>query len=108
MIVAVLQARMTSTRLPGKVLAHIDGTPMILGHLERVSRSKLIDKIWWPPVLIKRMTSWQTCSGNKIIRFSGAAGDNAVVITRRPYPLRRSMVRLTGDCPLADPEIIDS
>ena len=44
-VLAVLQARTTSTRLPGKVLLPLVGAPMILRQIERIKRAKLIDKI---------------------------------------------------------------
>ena len=43
--IAVVQARTSSSRLPGKVMMPILGTPMIIHQLWRVQRSKLIDKI---------------------------------------------------------------
>ncbi|WP_430827667.1 cytidylyltransferase domain-containing protein, partial [Campylobacter jejuni] len=42
---ALLQARTSSTRLPGKVLKPLLGTPMILRQLERLERSRLINQI---------------------------------------------------------------
>lgn len=42
---ALLQARTSSTRLPGKVLKPLLGTPMILRQLERLKRSRLIDRL---------------------------------------------------------------
>jgi spore coat polysaccharide biosynthesis protein SpsF (cytidylyltransferase family) len=44
-VLAVLQARMDSTRLPGKVLAPIMGRPMLGRQLDRVTRSKLIERL---------------------------------------------------------------
>src|ERR1700749_3336969 len=45
MILAVLQARMSSTRLPGKVMADVAGAPMILRQIERLRRARRLDKI---------------------------------------------------------------
>jgi len=45
MITAIVQARMSSERLPGKVLKDIIGKPIILHVLDRLSRSKTIDKV---------------------------------------------------------------
>ena len=45
LILAVLQARMSSTRLPGKVMADLVGAPMIARQIERVGRCRLIDRI---------------------------------------------------------------
>ena len=45
MILAVLQARMSSTRLPGKVLKPILGQPMVLRQIERLQRAERIDRL---------------------------------------------------------------
>ncbi|MFY8210958.1 MAG: cytidylyltransferase domain-containing protein, partial [Caulobacter sp.] len=45
MILAILQARVSSTRLPGKVLMPIQRQPMIVRQIERVSRAQRIDKL---------------------------------------------------------------
>ena len=45
MILAILQARATSTRLPGKILKPILGVPMLGRQIERVKRARLIDKL---------------------------------------------------------------
>ena len=45
MNLAILQARMTSTRLPGKVLAPVLGKPMISRQVERLRRSRHIDHL---------------------------------------------------------------
>ena len=45
MILAILQARMSSTRLPGKVLMPLAGAPMIVRQIERVARARRIDKL---------------------------------------------------------------
>ena len=41
----VLQARMSSTRLPGKVMSQINGHPMIYWEISRISKAKLVNKI---------------------------------------------------------------
>ena len=45
MILAILQARFSSTRLPGKVLKPILGKPMLLHQIERLQNSQMIDKL---------------------------------------------------------------
>ena len=45
-VVAIIQARMTSTRLPGKILLPLSGAPLLQRMLERVSRITGLDAIW--------------------------------------------------------------
>ena len=45
MIIAILQARTSSNRLPGKVLLPLAGAPMIVRQIERVRRAALIDRL---------------------------------------------------------------
>ena len=47
--VAVIQARMGSTRFPGKVLAESQGRPMLAHIVERCSRADTVDRWSWPP-----------------------------------------------------------
>lgn len=109
MILAILQARITSTRLPGKVLKDIIGKPMLIHEVERIRNSKLIDKIVVATscdksddILVK------VCQKYNIDVFRGNL-DN--VLERYYYCAREykadSIVRLTGDCPVIDWEIID-
>jgi spore coat polysaccharide biosynthesis protein SpsF len=110
MILAVLQARVSSTRLPGKVLKPILGEPMIMRQIERVRRSRLIDKL-----VVATSTEQsddaleQACASHGVDCFRGNLDD----VLDRFYMAAAGInpdfvVRLTGDCPLADPEIIDS
>lgn len=109
MILAILQARVSSTRLPGKVLKEILGAPMLLRQIERVKRSITIDKL----VLA---TSTDTsdnplenlCSENGISCFRGSLNDVLDRFYKAALPYKpEHVVRLTGDCPLADPALID-
>jgi len=42
MIIAIIQARMGSTRLPGKVFKKIDGNPLLQYHIDRVKKSEML------------------------------------------------------------------
>lgn len=109
MILAVLQARVSSTRLPGKVLKPILGQPMIMRQIERVMRSRLIDRL--VVATSKERTDdalEQACAMHDVNCFRGSLDD----VLERFYQASATynpeyVVRLTGDCPLADPEIID-
>jgi spore coat polysaccharide biosynthesis protein SpsF len=110
MVLAILQARMSSTRLPGKVMADVAGAPMILRQIERLGRSRRLDAI-----LVATSTD-------------PSDDDLAAVLARHGAPVHRGplddvlaryegalvahpaeiVARLTADCPLADPEVIDA
>ncbi|MBD1381923.1 cytidylyltransferase domain-containing protein [Metabacillus arenae] len=109
MILAILQARVSSTRLPGKVLKPILGSPMLLKQIERIKRSKKIDKF----IVATSKEALdndieQLCKENNITCFRG----NLMNVLDRFYKaavnyIPANIVRLTGDCPLIDPELID-
>lgn len=109
-VLAILQARMSSSRLPGKVLKPIMGRPMLGRHIDRLRRCTTIDRV----VVATSVESSDDpiaafCAAEGIgchrgplhdvlARYEGAARDNDPV---------DHVIRLTGDCPLADPTIID-
>jgi spore coat polysaccharide biosynthesis protein SpsF len=109
MILAVLQARMTSTRLPGKVLMPLAGAPMIVRQIERVLRSRRIDRL-----VVATSANPSDDVLEKAVRREGIAVhrgplDNVLerfVGALDAYPADH-VVRLTADCPLADPVVID-
>lgn len=109
MIVALLQARMTSCRLPGKVLMPILGRPMLLRQIERVQKSTLIDKL----VIVTSTDASddaikKLCDMNNLACYRGALDDVLDRYYRAACYYRADIiVRLTGDCPLSDPEVID-
>ncbi len=108
-VVAVLQARMSSSRLPEKVLMPILGKPMLLHQIERVIKAKSIDKL---VVATSRDSSddpiQAMCIKENMGFFRGELDD----VLDRFYQAALSyspdyVVRLTGDCPLSDPQLID-
>jgi len=109
MILAVLQARCSSTRFPGKVLAPLLGEPMIVRQVERLRRSSRID------VLV--VATSVDPSDDPLVATLDAAGVEVRrgslddVVARFSSVVREygpdHIVRLTADCPLADPEVID-
>jgi len=109
LITAIIQARMSSTRLPNKVLKTIVGKPMLALQIERIKQSKLINKI-----IVATSTQTadddiaQLCKTLNIDCFRGSLTD---VLARYyqctdKYPTDH-IVRLTADCPLTEPQIID-
>ena len=109
MILAILQARMSSTRLPGKVLKPLAGAPALERQLERVARAERIDRLI--------VATSDQPEDDAIAEISEALGigcfrgdlDNVLDrFYRAAQALApRHVVRLTGDCPLADWRLID-
>ncbi|MDB5445112.1 MAG: flagellin modification protein FlmC [Phenylobacterium sp.] len=110
MILAVLQARMNSSRLPGKVLLPLAGEPMILRQIERVRRARRIDRLVVATSVQAtddRLADVLRTAGVEV--FRGPLDD---VLARflgalEAFPADH-LVRLTADCPLADPQVIDA
>ena len=109
MILGVLQARMSSSRLPGKVLRPLAGAPMILRIVERVTRSRELDEFVvvtstdatddpLVDVLVDAGIAVRRGSLDDVLsRFLAVVEEYAPSV----------VVRLTGDNPLVDPEVID-
>ncbi len=110
MIVAVLQARFSSTRLPGKVLKKILGKPMLALQIERNLRSKLVDKLvvaTSDEVADDPIAS--LCEEIGVDCYRGSLSDVLDRFYRAAQPHSPShVVRLTGDCPLVDPDVMDA
>jgi len=108
-ITASIQARMGSSRLPGKVLADICGKPMLLWQIERIQRSRLVDQI-----VVGTSTSSlddeieSFCDSHGVECFRGSEDD---VLGRIAELIRKNDVDLHvecyGDSPLIDPQLID-
>jgi spore coat polysaccharide biosynthesis protein SpsF len=107
--VAIVQARLGSSRLPGKVLADLAGDTMLARVVERLRAARSIDEIVIAtttktsddPVIdeAKRLdvAAWRGSETNVLARYIGAA---------RTYRAG-AVVRITSDCPLLDPETVD-
>jgi len=107
--VAIIQARMGSNRLPGKVLMPIVGRPMLWHVVRRVRAVPSIDEVVvavpdGPADEVLR----QFCAANDIASFSGSEPD----VLDRYYRAALAygadpVLRITADCPLVDPEFIE-
>lgn len=108
-IIAIIQARIGSTRLPGKVLKEVLGKPLLQYQLERVKQSTKIDEIVVATTDKKRDdVIAQFCKSELVSVFRGSEKD----VLKRYYDAAKVyqadvIVRLTADCPLISPEIID-
>ncbi|GGK34123.1 spore coat protein [Caldalkalibacillus thermarum] len=108
-VVAIIQARMGSTRLPGKVLKKVLAKPLLEYQIERLNRCKLIN------TLVVATTTKQ--SDNPIVELCNQLGVNVFRgseedVLQRYYDAACKykadvVVRLTADCPLIDPEVVD-
>lgn len=106
---AIIQARMNSTRLPGKVLKLIDTRPMLGYMAERVSSaSEVDDYVIATSSAVSDDPIEEFCTNNDIPFFRGNLDD----VLDRFYQASKIadakiIIRLTGDCPLVDPNIIN-
>jgi spore coat polysaccharide biosynthesis protein SpsF len=108
-IVAIIQGRMGSSRLPGKVMAEIAGKPMLFHVVNRVRRAKKIHQV---AVATSTHASDDPiavfCDGNGISCFRGSEEDVLDRFYRAAKHFQADViVRLSSDCPLHDPEVID-
>jgi spore coat polysaccharide biosynthesis protein SpsF len=107
---AILQARMSSTRLPGKVLADLAGAPMILRQIERLRRSTLLQRIIVATSVQATddpLADVLDAAGVPVFRGSLDDVLGRFMGAIQAFGPTRTVVRLTADCPLADPVLID-
>ena len=108
-IVAIIQARMGSTRLPGKVLKKIVGIPAIEILLARLSRSELISEIC--VATSHNIENDQLCDAIEKIGYRVIRGSETDVLQRFCDAAEATsadiIVRITGDCPVVDPKLVD-
>ena len=106
--VAIVQARMGSTRLPGKVLRPILGRPMLSLIVERLRAVSAIALVVVATSDLQRDEPVRAfCEAESVACFSG---DEADVLDRFYHAARHQdadpVLRFTGDCPLIDPELV--
>lgn len=108
-MLAILQARLSSSRLPGKVMRPILDQPMLVLHIERLRRSQRISQLL---VATSNEASDQPladlCQQLGVFCFRGSLDNVLDRFYQAAAPLHpEHLIRLTGDCPLADPQVID-
>ena len=110
MVLAIVQARMSSSRLPGKVMRRLLGEPMLGRQIERMRRATRLSGIV--------VATSKEASDNVLADYAASLGVDVVrgslndVLDRFRKALRAAgdpehFVRITADCPLADPALID-
>ena len=107
--VCIIQARMSSSRLPGKVLEEICGRPMLYWVASRARKANCIDDLvvaTTTDAADDPIAEW--CESNEINCYRGDVFD----VLDRYYQAAKKwqadiIIRLTADCPLMDPGLID-
>lgn len=106
----IIQARMGSTRLSKKTLKKVKGIPLLAHLLKRVKKATTLDRI-----VVATTTNPEDqvlvkfCRNYGIASFAGPVEDVLAryYLCSLKYPKYQAIVRLTGDCPLIDPQVID-
>jgi glutamate-1-semialdehyde 2,1-aminomutase len=108
-VVALIQARMGSTRLPNKVMKSIGGSPMIELLLTRLSRSKEVEQIIVATSVDER--NLPLVAHVRKLGYTCEQGSENDVLDRYVQAAKKHqadvVVRITGDCPLVDPDLVD-
>ena len=108
-VIAIVQARVGSIRLPGKVLKEINGKSLIEILFHRLAQSKKIDKII--------LATTKNIENDKLVNlvenlgYEVFRGNETDVLDRYYHAAKKhrseTVVRITGDCPIIDPELVD-
>ena len=109
-ILAITQARTGSTRLPNKIFKEIQGRTLLSIHLERILKSKRIDQLLIATTLDKDDNIIEAEANKLGIPFYRGSINN---VLDRFYQAAKQyipdwVVRLTSDCPLIDPDLLDA
>jgi spore coat polysaccharide biosynthesis protein SpsF len=107
-IVAGIQARLDSARLPGKALLNLQGHPIIHWTIDRLSRSRKIDEVF----ILTSDRAIDDPLVDAVAHKAGVIRGSATDVLSRFVSLQRVtgaavVVRITGDCPLIDPALVD-
>ena len=108
-VLAIIQARTTSKRLPNKILLLLDGKTVLEHCMSRVFGAKLIDQMVVAyPLGEASLPIQKICANLDIMGFAGSEDD----VLDRYYQCARLLkpkhiVRITSDCPLVDSDLID-
>ncbi len=107
--IAIIQARLGSTRLPGKVLLDIAGHTMLWHVVNRVRRAKEINEVVVATSALAQDDAIETfCRQEGIAVYRGSEGDVLDRFYRAALAFHADrVVRITADCPLIDPSVID-
>ncbi len=108
-VIAIIQGRMGSSRLPGKILKDLGGKPMLAHVVERVCRAQTVHEVV--------VATTNDASDNEVAQFCRQEGiecyrGSLFDVLDRFYQAAKAcradvFVRITADCPLIDPGVID-
>ena len=108
-VVASVEARMGSSRLPGKVLMDINGRPSLSRLVERLRSCKMLDDIVVATSINPRddaVAAW--AKSENVAVFRGSEADVLQrVVDAHAFMKSAIVVEVTGDCPLICPDVID-
>lgn len=108
---ALIQARVGSSRLPGKVLAEVNNRPLLWYVVRRTQLALVDDVVVAIPDTVEDLAIAKQCDAWKVPYAVGPEQDvltRFLSIAQAREPLPDVVVRITADCPLIDPEIIDA
>lgn len=108
-IVAIIQARMGSTRLPGKILKEVNNRPLLSYQLERLNTSEYINQIVIATTIKKQdYIIEKFCNDKKIPVYRGSESDVLARYYEAALEFKADIiVRITSDCPIIDAKVVD-
>ncbi len=111
MITAFVQARMTSSRLPGKALLPLAGRPMLARVVERVRACRQVDKIvvvTGQDATNDPIRAW--CAAAQVSVYSGHDDDvlDRFMCASALFGTAEYYLRITADCPVVDPDLLSA
>ena len=108
-VTVILQARTSSSRLPGKVVANLAGRPLLAFLVERLSRCKAVNRIILATTESEADNQLEVLG--KSLGLIVVRGDEADVLSRFALAAEQTdaqvLVRITGDCPFVDPSLLE-
>ena len=106
--IAIIQARLTSSRFPNKILQKIQNDTIIELLLKRLKKTKYLDKIILAIPYNKKNELLKKKLGKNVNIFSGSENDVLDRYFKAAKKFKaKTIVRICGDCPLIDPKIVD-
>lgn len=108
-VVAIIQARMGSTRLPGKVLMDLAGKPMLAFMVKRLSLAHSLREMWVATSTLAQDDPIATLCSSLGVPCHRGPEEDVLERYRQAADVSKAdvVVRLTADCPLICPEVVD-